>query len=336
MTLIMVKKRLSSGEACPKCVQTEALLRRRGLWGRIDEVVWASEGDPESPGMVLAQRFGVAEAPFFIVRDEDRETVVRSALQLIRDHLSDFAAVQESVATGGDAGLVTGLLRGAEPDAIVRWALERYGADCAIAFSGAEDVVLVDMAAATGLPFSVFCLDTGRLHAETYQFIEDVRRRYGTTVDVVSPDALAVEALVRDKGLFSFVEDGHGECCGIRKVEPLGRALHGKRAWITGQRQDQSPATRAEVPIAQDDVRGGATLLKLNPLARWTSADVWHYIRAHEVPFNPLHERGFKSIGCAPCTRPVHPGQHEREGRWWWEEATKKECGLHLGPPKGD
>ncbi|PKN57626.1 MAG: phosphoadenylyl-sulfate reductase [Deltaproteobacteria bacterium HGW-Deltaproteobacteria-14] len=286
--------------------------------------------------MALARRCGVAEAPFFVVRDGDRETVVRSALQLIQDHLFGSVAAQDSASAGGDAGLVTGLLRGAEPEAIVRWALERYGADCAIAFSGAEDVVLIDMATATGLPFSVFCLDTGRLHAETYRFIEDVRRRYGITVDVVSPDTVAVEALVRDKGLFSFLEDGHGECCGVRKVEPLGRALRGKRAWITGQRQDQSPATRGEVPSAQDDPRDGATLLKLNPLARWTSADVWHYIRAHEVPYNPLHERGFKSIGCAPCTRPVHPGQHEREGRWWWEEATKKECGLHLGPPRED
>ncbi|TNF24930.1 MAG: phosphoadenylyl-sulfate reductase [Deltaproteobacteria bacterium] len=281
--------------------------------------------------MVLARKFGVAEAPFFVVREGDQEHVVRSALKLIRDHLSLRGAVQDASAGPADGAAAAGLLRGAEPEAIVRWALERFGADCTIAFSGAEDVVLIDMAAATGLPFSVFCLDTGRLHPETYRFIEDVRERYGVAIDVVSPDAAAVAALVREKGLFSFLRDGHGQCCGIRKVEPLGRALVGKRAWMTGQREDQSPATRAEVAVAQDDLRVGTSLLKLNPLARWTSADVWHYIRAHDVPYNPLHEHGFRSIGCAPCTRPVHPGQHEREGRWWWEDATKKECGLHLG-----
>lgn len=331
MATIMVKKRLPSGEACPKCIQTELLLRRRGLWGAIDEVVWADEEDPASPGVALARRFGVAEAPFFIVREGEREIAVRSALRLIRDHLSPDGAAQDAATVPADGAAAAGLLRGEEPEAIVRWALERFGADCAIAFSGAEDVVLIDMAAATGLPFSVFSLDTGRLHPETYRFIEDVRERYGVAIDVISPEANAVAALVRDKGLFSFLRDGHSQCCGIRKVEPLGRALRGKRAWITGRRQDQSPATRAEVPVAQDDLRAGAALLKLNPLARWSSADVWHYLRANDVPFNPLHERGFRSIGCAPCTRPVHPGQHEREGRWWWEDATKKECGLHLG-----
>jgi len=330
MAVLMVKKRLSSGEACPKCAQTQALLERRGLWGAIDEVVWAIEGDPESQGMILAERFGVAEAPFFIVTNGDREIVYRSALKLIRDHLSTGGAPQDR---GGpvDGGAAAGLLRGAEPEAIVDWALERFGGDCAIAFSGAEDVVLVDMAVKTGRRFSVVCLATGRLHPETYRFIEDVRERYGVAIELVSPKADAVEALVREKGLFSFYRDGHGQCCGVRKVEPLGRALAGKRAWITGQRQDQSPATRAEVAVAQDDLRAGASLLKLNPLARWTSADVWRYIRANDVPYNALHDRGFRSIGCAPCTRPVNPGQHEREGRWWWEDATKKECGLHLG-----
>lgn len=201
----------------------------------------------------------------------------------------------------------------------------------AISFSGAEDVVLIDMAHRAKLTPKVFSLDTGRLHPETYQFIDRVRKHYGLTIEIMYPDATNVEALVAEKGLFSFYEDGHKECCGIRKVEPLRRKLSTLDAWITGQRKDQSP-TRAAVPIVQVDTAfstSDRTLTKFNPLSNWSSEDVWMYIRSFEVPYNPLHERGFVSIGCEPCTRPVLPNQHEREGRWWWEDATKKECGLH-------
>jgi len=137
---------------------------------------------------------------------------------------------------------------------------------------------------------------------------------------------------VRRKGLFSFYEDGHQECCGRRKVEPLKRKLATLDAWITGQRRDQSP-TRLEIPIAQADTSYGAgdhPLTKFNPLANWRSEQVWAYIRANDVPYNELHDRGFVSIGCEPCTRAILPHQHEREGRWWWEEDTVKECGLHM------
>ena len=221
-----------------------------------------------------------------------------------------------------------------EPQEILRLALNEYSPDVGIAFSGAEDVALIDMAAKAGVPFKVFCLDTGRLHPETYQFIEKVRIHYGVVIDMVFPQPSAVEALVREKGLFSFYVDGHDECCTIRKVEPLTRALAPLRAWVTGQRKDQSPGTRADVPIVQLDRTFGTParpLVKFNPLSFWTSKQVWSYIREHNVPYNPLHDRGFVSIGCEPCTRPINPGQHEREGRWWWEEATKKECGLHIG-----
>jgi len=330
MSVTMVKKRLANGEACPKCVQAEELLRRRGLWQRVDAVVWADEGDPSSPGLALARRLGVAEAPFFVVDEGGEPVVYRTVIALGRALAQPRAPVSPS--DGCDVAALAEALDGAEPPAIVLAALERWGEACAIAFSGAEDVALIDMAASSGLPFSAFCLDTGRLHPETYAFIERVRTHYGIPIDVLSPDAEAVQALVRNKGLFSFYEDGHGECCGIRKVEPLRRALRGRLAWMTGQREDQSPATRAALPQVSADPREGGALVKLNPLARWTSADVWRYIRAHDVPYNPLHERGFRSIGCEPCTRPVHPGQHEREGRWWWEEATRRECGLHLGP----
>ena len=214
---------------------------------------------------------------------------------------------------------------------IIRYAVESFD-NIAISFSGAEDVVLIDMAAKIGKRFQVFSLDTGRLHAETYQFIETIRKHYSIDIDVVMPEASKVEQLVKAKGLFSFYEDDHKECCGIRKIAPLRKQLLKVDAWITGQRRDQSPGTRADVPVIQDDkafARPNESLTKFNPLANWTSKQVWDYSRENNVPYNALHDQGFVSIGCEPCTRPTGPGQHEREGRWWWEEATKKECGLH-------
>lgn len=217
------------------------------------------------------------------------------------------------------------------PQKILARALSLYD-NIAISFSGAEDVVLVDMAHKINPNLKVFTLDTGRLHSETYQFLDRVRKHYDIDIEVMCPDTAAVENFVKEKGFFSFYEDGHQECCKVRKVDPLRRKLGTLDAWITGQRQDQNPATRGAVPLVQVD--GGFStpdrqLIKFNPLSNWSSTDVWMYIRSYEVPYNPLHERGFISIGCEPCTRAVLPNQHEREGRWWWEEATKKECGLH-------
>lgn len=217
------------------------------------------------------------------------------------------------------------------PREIMAYALENFD-DIAISFSGAEDVVLVDMAWRIRKDIRVFSLDTGRLHPETYRFIEQVRDHYDIEIETMFPDASAVQALVREKGLFSFYRDGHKECCGIRKIGPLRRKLQTLDAWVTGQRRDQSPGTRARIPVIQEDrafARPDGSLTKFNPLADWTSQQVWHYIRSNNVPYNPLHDHGYISIGCEPCTRPVNPGQHEREGRWWWEEATMKECGLH-------
>jgi len=223
------------------------------------------------------------------------------------------------------------------PGDIIGLAIREYAPNVAISFSGAEDVVLVDMASKVGGKFRVFSLDTGRLHPETYQFLDKVRERYNIPVEVFCPQPEPLQKLVREKGLFSFYKDGHKECCGVRKVEPLVRALKPLAAWVTGQRRDQSPGTRAEVPVVQLDPTFGSPehpLVKFNPIANWTSKQVWAYIREHDVPYNSLHERGFVSIGCEPCTRPVNPGQHEREGRWWWEEETMKECGLHAGNVK--
>jgi phosphoadenosine phosphosulfate reductase len=280
----------------------------------------------------------VTVAPFFLVRDDGGTTTVyESVLKLVNERL---AARNPAAAAIGSAGVSSGDIEAAardlassHPSEILRWGLERWGTSLGISFSGAEDVVLVDIASESGLPFSVFSLDTGRLHPETYRFIDAVRKRYGIEIHLVTPDAAQLEPFVKQKGLFSFYEDGHEECCGIRKVEPLRRKLATLAAWATGQRRDQSPATRSSIAVVERDRTfsgAGEVLVKLNPLAAWTSAQVWQYIRERGVPFNSLHERGFVSIGCEPCTRAILPGEHERAGRWWWEEATKRECGLHV------
>jgi phosphoadenosine phosphosulfate reductase len=218
------------------------------------------------------------------------------------------------------------------PQQILQLAMDHFD-DLWLSFSGADDIVVLDMAWKINPDIRVFTLDTGRLHPETYRFLEQVRKHYGIQIEVLSPDHQALEAYVKEKGLFDFYESGHGECCGIRKIAPLRRKLSGVDAWITGQRKDQSP-TRTNVPVIEVDSAFSTPereLIKFNPLSNYTSEDVWNYIRMLEIPYNSLHERGFVSIGCEPCTRPVLPNQHEREGRWWWEEATQKECGLHGG-----
>jgi phosphoadenosine phosphosulfate reductase len=219
------------------------------------------------------------------------------------------------------------------PKEIIALALES-AQSLAISFSGAEDVVLIDLAAKLKKDIHVFTLDTGRLHAETYAFIDQVREHYGLALDVLSPDPAKLEAYVKDKGLYDFYNSDHHECCGIRKLEPLKRRLKNLDGWITGQRKDQSPSTRNDVAVIELDSSNSTVdkpLLKFNPLANWSSKQVWEYIRMFDVPYNSLHDRGYISIGCEPCTKAVNPGQHEREGRWWWEEQTAKECGLHEG-----
>ena len=217
------------------------------------------------------------------------------------------------------------------PNALIKYALSQHE-EIAISFSGAEDVVLIDMAVSINPKVKVFTLDTGRLNPETYEFIEKVRKHYGIQIDIRTPDQQALQNFVKEKGLFSFYEDGHQQCCGIRKIEPLKQTLATLDAWITGQRRDQSPGTRSNIELIELDTafKGrGEQLIKYNPLAHWKSAQVWEYIKLFDVPFNRLHEQGYVSIGCAPCTRPTLPNQHEREGRWWWENQEHKECGLH-------
>jgi len=224
-------------------------------------------------------------------------------------------------------------LHGKNPRTILKAALAQFD-NIAISFSGAEDVVLIDLAMQIRKDIRVFSLDTGRLHPETYRFIELVRKHYQIEIELLSPSHEALDMLVKEKGLFSFYQDGHHECCGIRKVEPLKRKLATLDAWITGQRKDQSLDTRGDIPEVQVDSAFSTPdkpLIKFNPLLNWSSAQVWDYIEAYQVPYNELHKHGYISIGCEPCTRPVLPNQHERAGRWWWEDAAKKECGLHAG-----
>ena len=218
----------------------------------------------------------------------------------------------------------------AEPREILNKLLDRVP-NTAISFSGAEDVLLIELTKKRANPPSIFTLDTGRLHPETYRYIETVRDHYNRRIEALFPDSVEVNNLITIKGMYSFYKDGHEECCGIRKVQPLRKKLSGLDAWITGQRRDQSPA-RVEVPIVEIDKAFSTQehqVIKINPLANWTSTQVWEYIRMLDVPYNTLHDQGYVSIGCEPCTKAIGPNQHEREGRWWWEEATIKECGLH-------
>ncbi len=221
-------------------------------------------------------------------------------------------------------------LRGSDAKGVLRRALDEFGDGLVLASSfGAEDMVLIDMLCRVTDSPRIFFLDTGRLHQETYDLIALARTRYGIGFDVYCPQTEAVERLLRTEGPNSFYDsiEDRKECCRIRKVEPLARALSTARAWITGLRRDQS-VTRSDMAVIEvDETHGG--IVKINPLSDWSEQDVWDYIRANDVPYNALHDKGFPSIGCAPCTRAIQPGEDLRAGRWWWESPEHKECGLH-------
>lgn len=192
----------------------------------------------------------------------------------------------------------------------------------------AEDMVLTHAILSGGIPLAIFTLDTGRLHAETLGLIGTIAVRYGHAIEIWHPQPEAVAQHVRDHGAYAFYESIalRKACCHLRKVEPLRRALQGRGAWLTGQRRSQS-ATRAELPEHEFDEH--FQLQKFNPLASWREDDVWDAIRRYDIPYNPLHDKGYPSIGCEPCTRAVRPGEDARAGRWWWETSDAKECGLH-------
>ncbi len=219
----------------------------------------------------------------------------------------------------------------ATAEEIIAWAIREFGESLTFASSfGAEDQVVLDLLLRTDPRASVFLLDTGRLHQETYDLIAQTREHYGRIFTVYVPQTLALQHLLGDEGPNSFYRSraARKACCQVRKVEPLARALAGKAAWLTGLRRAQS-VTRTALPLVETDAAHDG-MVKINPLADWSEAQVWAYIHEHHLPFNALHDRGFPSIGCAPCTRAVQPGEDLRAGRWWWEEAEHRECGLHL------
>ena len=219
---------------------------------------------------------------------------------------------------------------GTLPREILRIGVTAAGGPVKLACSfSVEDVVIIDMARELGLPIGVFVIDTGRLNEETYEVADAITERYRLQIDWYFPRHESVERLLREKGPFSFREslENRHECCHIRKVEPLGRALTGLAGWITGLRREQSVTRTGLAPIELDTANGG--ILKINPLLEWTETQVWEYAEVRKLPTNRLHKQGYPSIGCAPCTRPVAPGEHPRAGRWWWENPENKECGLH-------
>ncbi len=193
----------------------------------------------------------------------------------------------------------------------------------------AEDMVLTDLILKDKLAITIFTLETGRLHAETLGVLAAIRSHYGVDLAQYKPDPAALEAYVSEYGHNAFYDsvEMRKECCRIRKVEPLNRALTGNQAWITGQRRAQS-STRSELAVQEEDA--AHSMQKFNPLADWTEEQIWHYIHSNHVPYKPLHDKGFPSIGCEPCTRAIQPGEDIRAGRWWWESPDTKECGLHV------
>jgi len=217
----------------------------------------------------------------------------------------------------------------AELDTFLDAIAQRHTAVKLASSLAAEDMVLTHAILSRKLGIGIFSLNTGRLHAETLGMLDKVEARYGYEIEQLHPQREAVAEYVASQGVNAFYEsvDLRKRCCEIRKVEPLNRALAGVQAWVTGQRREQS-VTRAELHLEEQDVARG--IAKYNPLADWSEADVWAYLSAFNVPVNPLHARGYPSIGCEPCTRAVRPGEDSRAGRWWWESRESKECGLHI------
>lgn len=221
-------------------------------------------------------------------------------------------------------------LENATPQEVLQWALDRFGSEFSIACSfSLEDLTVFDMLSKLTDSPRAFALDTGRLNPETYAVWGAVEKKYGKTLEAFFPDAPAVEAIVREKGIDLFYESVENRrlCCHIRKVDPLNRALGELQAWVTGLRREQA-VTRVSLPKVEFDEKHGG-IAKLNPLADWTQEQVMAYSAENEIPRNALYDMAYTSIGCAPCTRAIKEGEDERAGRWWWENPETKECGLH-------
>jgi phosphoadenosine phosphosulfate reductase len=221
------------------------------------------------------------------------------------------------------------------PQEVLKWSLDNLHPKIAMASSfGAEDVVVIDMMMKINPKARIFTLDTGRLNQETYDMMDEIRKKYNVNVEVMFPDQNEVEQMVRVNGLNLFYHSiGNRKlCCGIRKVHPLNRMLSTLDGWITGLRADQTEVRSNANKIELDEQHNG--ILKINPIMEWTWDQTWDYIRKNNIPYNKLHDKGFPSIGCEPCTRAIKSGEPLRAGRWWWESDSQKECGLHADHDK--
>ena len=228
-----------------------------------------------------------------------------------------------------DIEVIRNEVAGLGPVELVRKLVQRFPGKVAFSTSlGAEDQVLTEMIAGSGFPVKIFTLDTGRLFQETYDLMDITRKKYGIGLEVYFPDAHQVGEMVSEKGINLFYESVENRllCCQYRKVEPLARALAGMDVWISGLRHEQSRNRARLETVEWDESR---KILKAYPLLDWTHDQVWEYIRSMKIPYNVLHDKGYASIGCLPCTRAILPGEEERAGRWWWEDADSRECGLH-------
>ena len=236
-----------------------------------------------------------------------------------------------------EAGELSVQYEGEEPQALLEWAIEEFSPRLAISAAfQADDVALIDMAYKIDPHVRIFTVDTGRLPLETHQLIDQLRNKYdGLNLHVLEPDPAQVERLISIKGLDLMKESVENRllCCNVRKVQPLTKQLDGLDAWVTGLRRDQW-ASRTDIRKVEIDHDHGG-IVKLNPLAEWTEDEVWDYIRERDVPYHPLYDRGYTSIGCAPCTRALAPGEQSRDGRWWWEQNAPKECGIHCAVETG-
>lgn len=229
-----------------------------------------------------------------------------------------------------DFELVNRQLFGAGVEEILRYFLTNFSGKIAFSSSfGAEDQVLTDIITKVDPTITVFTLDTGRLHEETYKVMDETMRRYNLHIDTYFPDLRDIESLYRSQGVLGFRDsiENRKRCCQVRKLFPLRRALRDVDVWITGLRKSQSMTRDAMAMVEWDETHG---VVKVNPLIEWSEKDVWDYIIQNKVPYNVLHDRGYPSIGCAPCTRAIREGEDLRAGRWWWENPEHKECGLHL------
>ena len=300
----------------------------------------------------MAKEHNIAVAPFFIVEDSGNVTIYKTYMEFKKKVLNkalvkDDVEIEEKRAKG-DTGDLTPLkakkssrsgldieklneeFEGKTPQKLLEWGLKEFHPCIALAWSGAEDVAVVDMLIKINPKARIFTLDTGRLNPETYDLIERVRDKYGIDIEVMFPDAAEVEEMVRREGVNLFYQsiENRKLCCNVRKVQPLKRMLSTLDAWITGLRRDQAVTRTVLKKVEIDEANGG--IIKLNPIADWSHKEVWEYIHKNDVPYNELHDKGYPSIGCAPCTRPVKTGEDIRAGRWWWESPEGKECGLHV------